>query len=55
MFIDEINHLPMAMQPKLLRALQEREIDPIGGQEPVAVDVRIITASNEDLEDLVRK
>ncbi len=55
LFIDEINHLPMAMQPKLLRALQEREIDPIGSQEPVPVDVRIITASNEDLEGLVRK
>ena len=55
LFIDEINHLPMSMQPKLLRALQEKEIDRIGGQEPIPVDVRIITASNEDLEDLVRK
>lgn len=55
LFIDEINHLPMALQPKLLRALQEKEIDRIGGQEPIPVDVRIITASNEDLESLVRK
>lgn len=55
LFIDEINHLPMSLQPKLLRALQEKEIDRIGGQEPIPVDVRIITASNEDLESLVRK
>jgi len=55
LFIDEINHLPVALQPKLLRALQEKEIDRIGGQEPIPVDVRIITASNEDLEELVRK
>lgn len=55
LFIDEINQMPMSVQPKLLRALQEREIDPIGGQEPVPVDVRIITATNEDLEELVRQ
>lgn len=55
LFIDEINHLPMSLQPKLLRALQEKEIDRIGGSEPVPVDVRIITASNEDLEELVRE
>lgn len=55
LFIDEINHLPMSLQPKLLRALQEKEIDRIGGQEPIPVDVRIITASNESLEKLVLK
>lgn len=55
LFIDEINHLPMAMQPKLLRALQEKEIDRIGGQEPIPVDVRIITATNENLQAFVRK
>lgn len=55
LFIDEINQMPMSVQPKLLRALQEREIDHIGGQEPIPVDVRIITATNEDLEELVRQ
>ena len=55
LFIDEINQMPMSVQPKLLRALQEREIDRIGGQEPIPVDVRIITASNENLDKLVRQ
>ena len=55
LFIDEINQMPMSVQPKLLRALQEKEIDRIGGSEPIPVDVRIITASNEDLEELVRR
>ncbi|MBQ9060890.1 MAG: sigma 54-interacting transcriptional regulator [Firmicutes bacterium] len=55
LFIDEINQMPMSVQPKLLRALQEKEIDRIGGAEPIPVDVRIITASNEDLEKLVRQ
>lgn len=54
-FIDEINQMPLSVQPKLLRALQEKEIDRIGGQEPIPVDVRIITATNEDLEELVHK
>lgn len=55
LFIDEINQLPLSVQPKFLRALQEKEIDRIGGDEPVPVDVRIIAASNENLEDLVRE
>jgi transcriptional regulator with PAS, ATPase and Fis domain len=55
LFIDEINQMPLSVQPKLLRTLQEKEIDPIGRDESVAVDVRIITASNEDLQELVRK
>lgn len=54
-FIDEINQMPLSVQPKLLRALQEKEIDRIGGQEPIPVDARIITATNEDLEELVHK
>ena len=55
LFIDEINQMPMSVQPKLLRALQEKEIDRIGGSEPIPVDVRIITATNEDLKELVQK
>mgnify|MGYP004443322979 FL=1 len=55
LYIDEISQLPLSLQPKLLRALQEKEIDRIGGAEPIPVNVRIITASNEDLWELVRQ
>ena len=55
LFIDEINQMPLSVQPKLLRVLQEKEIDRIGGNEPVPVDVRIIAASNESLERLVEE
>lgn len=55
LFIDEINQMPLSVQPKLLRVLQEKEIDRIGGDEPVPVDVRIIVASNENLEKLVEE
>ena len=55
LFIDEINQMPLSVQPKLLRVLQEKEIDRIGGDEPIPVDVRIIVASNENLEKLVEE
>lgn len=55
LFIDEINHLSMTVQPKLLRVLQEKEVDRIGGEQSIPVDVRIIAASNEDLQELVKK
>jgi len=48
--LDEIGEMPMMLQAKLLRVLQEREIDRIGGKEPVPVDVRVITTTNRDLE-----
>ena len=47
--------MPLSVQPKLLRALQEKEIDRIGGERPISVDVRIIAASNENLENLIKE
>jgi two-component system response regulator HydG len=54
-FLDEIGEMTPATQVKLLRALQEREIIPVGATEPVDVDVRIIAASNRDLEEEIRR
>ena len=51
--LDEISELPLALQAKLLRVIQEREIDRVGGTRPVAVDVRIIAISNRDLKQAV--
>lgn len=55
LFLDEINQMPLHLQPKLLRALQEREIEPVGGAETIPVDCRIVAASNVPLEKLVRE
>ncbi len=55
LFLDEIGEMPIALQGKLLRALQNREILPVGGQNSVKVDVRILAATNKDLEQAVRE
>lgn len=55
LFLDEISSLPYPMQAKLLRALQEKEIERIGGSKPIPVDVRIIAATNTDLKEQVKK
>ncbi|MBP3194794.1 MAG: sigma 54-interacting transcriptional regulator [Cardiobacteriaceae bacterium] len=54
LFLDEVADLPLAMQVKLLRALQEKAVRPIGGAQEEAVDVRIISATHKNLEQLVK-
>lgn len=54
-FLDEIGDMPMQMQAKLLRVLQEREVEPIGSNQCREIDVRIIAATNQNLEELVHQ
>lgn len=53
LFLDEIGDMPMALQAKLLRFLQERTVDRIGGVQPVPVDIRVVCATHRDVKDLI--
>jgi transcriptional regulator with GAF, ATPase, and Fis domain/Tfp pilus assembly protein PilF len=53
LFVDEVGDLPSDVQPKLLRFLQEGEIQPLGERQPIKIDVRVIAATNTDLEEMV--
>ena len=53
LFLDEIGDMPLPAQTKILRALQERSIQPVGASKPISVDVRVITATHQDLEEAI--
>src|SRR5690606_5758449 len=55
LLLDEVTEMNLGLQAKLLRVLQEREVEPLGATKPVALDVRVLATSNRDLEQAVRE
>jgi DNA-binding NtrC family response regulator len=55
LFLDEIGDVPLPMQVKLLRVLQERRFERVGGSDPIEIDVRVIAATHQNIEDLIRQ
>jgi formate hydrogenlyase transcriptional activator len=55
LFLDEIGDLPLELQPKILRALQEKQFERLGGSQTLRIDVRVIAATNQDLGQMVRE
>jgi DNA-binding NtrC family response regulator len=54
LLLDEISEMPLSLQAKLLRVLQEREVDRLGGKKPLPVDIRVISTTNRDLREMIR-
>jgi DNA-binding NtrC family response regulator len=54
LLLDEISEMPLALQAKLLRVLQEREVDRLGGKKPLPIDIRVISTTNRDLREMIR-
>lgn len=55
LLLDEVTEMPLGLQAKLLRVLQEREVERVGGKKPVALDIRVVATSNRDMADAVAK
>jgi two-component system response regulator FlrC len=54
LLLDEISEMPLALQAKLLRVLQEREVDRVGGKRPLPIDIRVISTTNRELREMIR-